>query len=59
MKQIEKERDINQDWQEMKQVILGAAKKFKLSKDAKNANHWWNDEYKRAIQEKKKQEGNV
>jgi len=28
-----------------------------LSKDAKNANHWWEDEYKRAIQAKNEARG--
>jgi hypothetical protein len=32
-------------------VILEAAKEFKLSKDEKNVNHWWEYECKRAIQE--------
>ena len=32
-------------------MILEAAKKFKSSKDAKSANHWWDDECKSAIQE--------
>jgi hypothetical protein len=41
--------DINQDWQNLKQVILEAAGEFKLPKDAKIANHWWDDECKRAI----------
>jgi hypothetical protein len=31
-------------------VILAAARE--LSKDAMNVNHWWDDECKRAIQEK-------
>jgi len=38
-------------------VILEAAKEFKLSKDATNANHWWDDECKRAIQEKNEARG--
>jgi hypothetical protein len=33
-------------------MILEAASEFKLSKDPKNTNHWWDDECKRAIQEK-------
>jgi hypothetical protein len=33
-------------------MILEAASEFKLSKDAKNTNRWWDDEYKGAIQEK-------
>ena len=52
MQEIEEETDINQDWQNLKQVILEAATEFKLSKDVKNANHWWDDECKSAIQEK-------
>jgi hypothetical protein len=38
-------------------VILEAAREFKLSKDAKNPNHWWDDECKRAIQEKNEARG--
>jgi len=49
---MEEKTDINQDWQNLKQVILETAMEFKLSKDVKNANHWWEDECKRAIQEK-------
>jgi len=52
LQEIEEETDINKDRQNLKQVILKAATGFKLSKDAKNANHWWDDECKRAIQEK-------
>ena len=37
---------INQDWQNIKQVILEAATEFKSPKDVKNANHWWDDECK-------------
>jgi hypothetical protein len=33
-------------------VILEAAREFKTFKDAKNANHWWDDECKSVIQEK-------
>jgi hypothetical protein len=33
-------------------VILQAAKEFKSPTDAKNDNHWWDDECKEAIQEK-------
>ena len=33
-------------------MILEAAKEFKSSKDEKNANHWWDNECKKAIQEK-------
>jgi len=39
----EEETDINQEWQNLKQVILQAATEFKLSKDVKNANHWWHN----------------
>ena len=38
-------------------MILEAAKEFKLSKDAKNANHWWDDECKTAIQGKNETRG--
>ena len=38
-------------------MILEAAKEFKLSKDAKNANHWWDNKCKRAIQEKNEARG--
>jgi hypothetical protein len=57
LQEIEEETDINQDWQILKQVILEAAKEFKSSKDAKNANHWWDDECKREIQEKNEARG--
>ena len=46
LQEIEKEIDINKEWQNLKYVILEAATEFKLSKDVKNANHWWDDEYK-------------
>ena len=46
------ETAINQEWQNLKQMILEAASEFKLPKDAKNTNHWWDDECKRAVQEK-------
>ena len=42
----EEEVDINQDWQILKQVILEAATEFKLYKDVKNANNWWDNECK-------------
>jgi hypothetical protein len=38
-------------------VILEAAKEFKSPKDAKNAYHWWDDECKKAIQEKHEARG--
>ena len=57
MQEIEEETDINQDWQNLKQVMLEAATEFKLSKDAKNANCWWDDECMRAIQEKNEARG--
>ena len=52
LQEIEKETYINQEWQNLKHVILEAATEFKLSKDVKNANRWWEDECMRAIQEK-------
>ena len=36
LQEIEDETDINQEWQNLKQVILEAAREFELSKDAKN-----------------------
>ena len=57
LQEIEEETDINQDWQNLEKVILEAARKFKSSKDAKNANHWWDDECKRTIQEKNEARG--
>ena len=33
-------------------MILEAATGFKLSKDVKNVNYWWDAECRRAIQEK-------
>jgi len=54
---MEEETDINQDWQNLKQVILEAAMECKLSKDVKNGNNWWDDECKGAIQEKNKARG--
>jgi hypothetical protein len=52
LQEIGEETDINQDWQNLKQMIVEAASEFKLSKDPKNTNHWWDGECKRAIQEK-------
>jgi len=52
LQETEEETDINQDWQNLKHAILEAAMEFKSSKDAKNANHWWDDECKRVIHEK-------
>ena len=57
MQEIEEETDINQVWQNLKQVILEAARESELSKDAKNANHWWDDKCKSAIQEKNEATG--
>jgi len=59
LQEIEEETDINQVWQNLKQVILEAARESELSKDAKNANHWWDDECscKRAIHEKNEARG--
>ncbi len=49
---MKEETDINQDWQNLKQVILEAAREFKSSEEVKNANHWWDNECKNVIQEK-------
>ena len=57
LQEIEEETDINQDWQNLKQVLLEAAREFKSSKDAKNTNQWWDDECKSAIQEKNEARG--
>ena len=57
LQEIEEEKDSNQEWQKLKQVILEAARELELSKDAKNANHWWDVECKRAIQEKNETRG--
>jgi len=51
LQEIVEDTDINQDWLNLKQVIIEVATEFRLSKDVKNANHWWDDECKRAIQE--------
>jgi hypothetical protein len=40
LQEIEEETDINQDWQNLKHVILEAAMEFKLSMEARNANDW-------------------
>jgi hypothetical protein len=48
---------VNQEWQKLKQVILEAARELELSKDAKNASRWWDDECKRAVQEKNEARG--
>jgi hypothetical protein len=57
LQELEEDTGINQDWQNLKQVILETAKEFKSPKDAKNANHWWNDECKKATQEKREARG--
>jgi hypothetical protein len=51
LQEIVEDTDINQDWQSLKQVIIEATTEFRLSKDVKNANHWWDDECKRAVEE--------
>ena len=55
--EIAEETDINQDQQNLKHATLQAATEFNLSKDAKNSNHCWDDECKRAIQEKNEARG--
>jgi len=57
LQEKEEETDINQELQNLKQVILEAARELKSSKDAKNGNHWWDDECKSAIQEKNEARG--
>jgi hypothetical protein len=52
LQETKEETDINQDWQNIKQVILDATTEFQSVKGAKNSNHWWDDECKKAIQEK-------
>jgi hypothetical protein len=49
LREIKEETDINQDWQNIKKVILEAASEFKSAKGVRNANHWRDDERKRAI----------
>jgi hypothetical protein len=44
LQEIKEETDINQEWQNLKQVILEAASEFKSAKGIRNANHWWDDE---------------
>jgi CRISPR/Cas system CMR-associated protein Cmr1 (group 7 of RAMP superfamily) len=57
LQEIKQETDINQDWQNLKQVILETASEFTSAKGVRNANHWWEDDCKRAIQEKNKATG--
>jgi hypothetical protein len=38
-------------------VILEAASEFKSAEGVRNANHWWDDERKRTIQEKNEARG--
>ena len=52
LQEIEDETNIKQDWQNVKQVILEAARVFKASKEAKNFNQWWDDDCKSAIKER-------
>jgi hypothetical protein len=40
LQEIKEETDINQNWQNLKQVILEAATEFKSAKGVRNANHW-------------------
>jgi len=57
--EIEEETDVNRDWQKLRQVMLQAATEFKLSKDAKNGNTWWDEECNRAVQEKNEGRGKM
>jgi hypothetical protein len=52
LQEIKEETDINQDWQNIKQVILDAATEFQLARGVKKPNHWWDDECKKTIQER-------
>jgi hypothetical protein len=52
LQEIKEKTDINHDWQNLKQVILEAASEFISPKGVMKANHWWDDECKRTIQEK-------
>ena len=40
LQEINEETDINQDWQNLKQVIVEAVSEFKSNKGAWNAIHW-------------------
>jgi hypothetical protein len=57
--EIKEETDINQDRQNLQQVILEATTEFKSAEGVRNANHWWDEECKRAIQEKNIARGNI
>ena len=57
LQEMDEKTDIKQYWQNLKLVILEAAKEFKSPKDVKNANNWWDDECKRANQEKNEARG--
>jgi hypothetical protein len=57
LQDIKQETDIKQDWQNLKQVILEAASEFKSPKGVRNSGHMWENECKRAIQEKNKARG--
>jgi hypothetical protein len=57
LQEIKEETDINQDWQNRKEVILEAERQFKSANDVRNTNRWWDDDCKRAIQEKNKAGG--
>jgi len=53
LQEIEEETDINQDWQNLKQVILEAAKEFKMLTIGGTMN------VRGQSKERTKQEGNV
>jgi hypothetical protein len=40
-------------------VIIEAATEFRLSKDVKNANHWWDDNAREQSKKRMKQEENA
>jgi hypothetical protein len=52
LQEIKEETDIDKDWQNIKQGILNTVTEFQLARGVKKPNHWWDDECKKAIQEK-------
>jgi hypothetical protein len=52
LQEIKEEINNNQDWQNIKQLILDTATEFQLARGVNKTNHWWNDKCKKAMQEK-------